>query len=172
MCCGNERENTIQCPLDCEFLLEARKHEVTPAIDPKSIPNADIRVTEDFLHAQSLLVATTGRLLFNAAMETAGAIDLDVREALASIIRTLRTLDSGLIYETRPQNTVAAAVQARFQGLLEEWRKSAAEQTGVHSVRDKDVLGSLVFWERMERGWNNGRRRSRAFLSQLRKASE
>ena len=27
ICCGNEREVSISCPLDCPYLVEARLHE-------------------------------------------------------------------------------------------------------------------------------------------------
>jgi hypothetical protein len=158
---------TISCPLDCEYLAEARKHEKPVPFDGKTLPNADVQVSEEFLHEQNLLVAATGQLLFQAANETPDAIDLDVREALDALIRTCRTADSGLIYQTRPQNPIAAGIQERFQAGLEALRESAAEKTGLHNIRDRDVLGVLVFWERMGLQWNNGRRRGRAFISTL-----
>ena len=33
LCCGSEREVSVACPLDCEYLREAHKHE-------KPVPNA------------------------------------------------------------------------------------------------------------------------------------
>lgn len=167
VCCGTERENSIDCPFDCEYLQEARKREKPNELDPKSIPNSDIRVSDQFLADQNSLVVMVGRLLFAAAVETDGAIDYDVRAALDALIRTIRTLDSGLVYETRPTNPMAAAIQARFQEQLQKMREEVAQRTGVHSIRDKDVLGVLAFWERMELRANNGRRRGRAFIDSL-----
>lgn len=167
ICCGTERENSIPCPLDCEHLADAHHHERPPEIDPRSIPNTDIRVTEEFLEAQSALVMATGHMLFNAAIETPDAIDIDVREALSALVRTYRTLDSGLVYQTRPANPMAAGIMDRFQASMDGLRQRVAEQSGLHSIRDKDVLGVLAFWERMELQWNNGRRRSRAFIRWL-----
>jgi len=43
-----------------------------------------------------------------------------VREALAALIRTQRTLESGLYYETRPENTVAAELCRRIQDAVAE----------------------------------------------------
>src|ERR1035441_6424798 len=34
LCCGEEREVTVDCPLDCEFLREGRRHEKAPARNP------------------------------------------------------------------------------------------------------------------------------------------
>lgn len=166
VCCGTEREVTIDCPLDCEHLIAARQHERPPAPDGE-IPYPEVRVTDQFLSENRDLAMTAGQMLFAAAMTSAGATDFDLREALDALIRTYKTRDSGLVYETRPANPMAAAVQARFQQSLDEFREAAAQRSGVHSIRDKDVLGVLVFWARAERSRNNGRRRGRAFIHSL-----
>ena len=49
VCCGTERENTIDCPLDCEHLREARQYERPAAPGAGGIPNLDIRVSEQFI---------------------------------------------------------------------------------------------------------------------------
>ncbi len=48
-CCGNEREVTISCPLNCLYLVEARLHEKRHPLNPDDVPNRDIQVTEQFL---------------------------------------------------------------------------------------------------------------------------
>ena len=166
-CCGEEREQTIDCPFDCEYLREARNHERMPDVDPKSIPNADVEVTEKFMEAQQPLAIVAGRLLLVAALETPGTVDFDLRETLASLTQTYRTADSGLIYESRPANSIAAAVADRFQQEIGQFREQIAQQSGVHSVRDKDLLGVLIYWQRMEWHHSNGRRKGRAFIESL-----
>ncbi|MBA3975830.1 MAG: hypothetical protein C0504_16615 [Candidatus Solibacter sp.] len=42
-----------------------------------------------------------------------------------------------------------------------------AQQTGTHAVKEKDLLGVLVFWQRMELQRSNGRRKGRAFIDSL-----
>ncbi len=167
-CCGEEREQTIDCPLECQYLREARRYEKLPEVNPDDVPNLDIRVTEEFLHRNEHLLVRASKSLLDAALATPSVVDTDVREAMESMIRTQRTLESGLIYETRPNNPYAGAVQQQVQGDIQEFRRALAERTGVHSVRDKDVLGVLVFLQRLEYHHNNGRRRSRAFLDFLR----
>jgi hypothetical protein len=166
-CCGQERENTIHCPLDCEYLLAARVHERAHETAPPHTANADVHLTEKFLAEQEPLIVASGRILFLAAMETHDSVDGDVREALDALTRTYRTLESGLVYETKPANTMAAAVQSRFQQEMEQLKQRVSERSGVHSIRDKDILGVLVFWERMEHRANNGRRLGRAFIHSL-----
>lgn len=168
LCCGREREVTLNCPLDCEYLREARKHEqITPA-SPDTFPNQDIRVNETFLRDNEALLVALGRSVMTAAMETHGAVDNDVREALAALIRTQRTLQSGLYYETRPDNTIAAELCRRIQAGADEFRRAEAERLQSTKTRDLDVLGVLAFLQRLELDRNNGRARGRRFIDFLR----
>ena len=168
ICCGTEREVTVNCPLDCEHLRDARVHEKHPPVDPDQVPNRDIHVTESFLREHEQLVVAVARILLQASEETPGAADVDVREALEALIRTRRTLDSGLIYETRPANPVAANIQQLFQEELEVYRRNLTERMGMTTLREAGVLGALAFLQRIALNHNNGRQYGRAFLSFLR----
>ena len=167
VCCGRERENTIDCPLDCEHLMAARQHEQLAPMTPDEVPNKDIRVSEDFVREHEELVVYLSVALAQA-MEKERAVDFDAREALGALIRTYRTRESGLIYETRPQNLYAAAIQNALVESIEEYRKELSEETGMQTLRDAEILGTLVFLERIELQHNNGRRRGRAFFDFLR----
>ena len=167
-CCGEEREVTVDCPLECEFLREARRREKGPEVNPDEIPNRDIRVTEQFLRDNEPLLARISQGVYDATLSAPGIVDSDIREALESMIRTHLTLESGLIYETRPNNPYAGVIQQTVQAGIEEFRREYGERTGVHTIRDKDVLGILVFLQRLEYNQSNGRRRGRAFLDFLR----
>ena len=169
LCCGNEREVTVDCPLDCEFLLEARKHEKHPELDAAVIPNRDIHVSEKLLRDNEELLAFLSATFLRTAMETPGVIDFDIREAIESLIRTYRTLQSGVYYESLPGNPLAARIHAVVQEALAEYRKAEQEQLGMTRTRDADVLGLLVFLQHFELNQNNGRRRGRSFLDALRR---
>jgi len=166
-CCGTEREQTVDCPRECDYLREARLYEKLPPLNPEDFPNKDIRVSEAFLLEQELLVVFAGAKLLEAALETPGAIDNDLREALESLIRTYRTLETGLYYETMPANVLAAGIHSRMQEEVADLRERLAEKGSVRP-RDADVLGVLVFLQRLEMHHNNGRKRGRAFLDFLR----
>jgi hypothetical protein len=167
ICCGEEREITVDCPLDCEYLHEARRREKSRQIDPADVPNQDIEVTDRFLREVEPLLVRTSHALLESAFETS-AVDTDLREAFESMIKTLKTRDSGIIYESRPGNPYAGAIQQRTMAAIEEFRQQVTEQMGITTVRDRDVLGVLVFLQRVEIHQNNGRTRSRAFIDFLR----
>jgi len=166
-CCGTEREVSIDCPLDCEYLLEARKHEKLSEVDPKLIPNKDIRVTDEFMNEHDAFLDFLARTLLTATLNTAGANDNDLREALETMIRTYRTRQTGLIYESRPSNPVAGMIQQQALEEIGQFQEAEARQTGVHSLRDTDVLGVLVFLQRIAVHWDNKRPRGRSLISFL-----
>ncbi|MBK5295312.1 MAG: hypothetical protein JJE04_26995 [Acidobacteriia bacterium] len=166
-CCGEQREVTLDCPLDCEYLIEARLHNKLPEVNPDQFPNLDIRVTELFLRENEQTLLLIARSLLEAALATPGASDNDVRESLQAVIKTHRTLETGLIYQTRPANPYAGAIQERLEGAIAHHRQQTLQATGMHSIRDSQLLGLFVFLQRLEIQHNNGRRRGRAFLSFL-----
>ena len=171
-CCAREREETIHCPLDCVYLVEGRKHGKPPDDVPPDFPHKDIQVEQEFIEQSQELFTVMALSLIKAAQETPGAVDTDMRECLESVIKTYLTLDSGLIYESRAANTVAASMQKRLVASIEEFKVFAYEKTGIHSVKDGDVLKIFVFLQRLELTSNNGRRYGRAFLWSLRNAFE
>ena len=167
ICCGTEREVTVTCPLDCEYLQDARRHEKPPAVDIEQVPNRDVHLTNDFLDGNQNALLFLGNALAAAAMNTAGAVDFDVREALEALIRTYRTLQSGVYYESVPANPLAAGIYAAMQNAAAEFRQGERQRLGISKTRDADVLGLLVFLQRLEFDRNNGRKRGRAFLDYL-----
>ncbi len=168
-CCGESREVTLDCPLDCVYLEEARRREKPPRIDPESIPNRDLDITERFAVDNAPLFDLLGRTMAGLTHTAAGILDADIREALDAAIRTYRTRESGLIYETRPANLLAAGIQQQLGREIDEARKQLRERLGMETVRDADVLGVLVMLQRLELSHNNGRPRSRAFIHFLRR---
>ncbi len=168
ICCGTEREVTVDCPLDCPYLQDARKHERSSPVNPDAFPHKDIRVSEEFLEEHEELLLAAGRGLVQGAFDTPGAVDTDVREALDALIRTYRTLQSGVYYETRPVNPVAGGVYQSLRESLDAFRKDETERLGMTRTRDSDVLTTLTFLQRLELDRNNGRPRGRAFIDFMR----
>jgi hypothetical protein len=165
ICCGTEREVTVNCPFECEFLQEARKHE-KPAVELDKLPNEDIRVSETALEEHQDLAAVIAQALFRSALRIPGIVDFTVRQALEALIRTWRTLGTGLYYETLPEDGLAVHVYRDVQRALEELRRREHE-TGISRTRESDVLVIFVFFQRLELDRNNGRIRGRAFLNLL-----
>ncbi len=168
ICCGTEREVTVSCPLECVYLREARGREKRPEIDPKQIPNLDIAVSDSFLREHDQLLGFLIQIVAEAGLGTPNAVDYDVREALEALVRTFRTRESGLYYDSRPDNLIAAAILDRVKRGIDELRQNLAKRLGMETIRDADLLGVLAFLQRVEYQVNNGRKKGRAFLDFLR----
>ncbi len=168
ICCGTEREVTVSCPLECEYLQEAHRRERRPPLTAAEFASPDIDVSERFVDDNVDLLEHLVTRLLGIALET-GAIDADVREALAALARTYRSLASGLYYDTRPVGSFAVALYDALQNAIGEFRAAEQREAGVTHTRDADVLGVIVFLQRIEQNHNNGRPRGRAFVDWLRR---
>ncbi len=168
ICCGTEREVSISCPLECEYLREAHLREKPLPVDAKDAAHADIEVSEEFMRQHEEFLLFSIYSLVQAALRTPGAVDTDALEALDALIKTYRTAEAGLIYESRAQNAIAGAVQRGFADSLADYQKIRAEREGALTpLRDKDVLGVLVFLSRFGQQNLNGRPKGRLFLDML-----
>lgn len=167
LCCAQGREVTIDCPRVCPHLREARQHEAKVVLTADQVPHKDIEVSEEFVRRQEHLVLMLGNTL-TRAMEKNNAVDSDAREALEAMIQTYRKADSGLVVsetqpETRLPNRNAAEIQDAFKSMIEDLRKRVEEATGSWDVRDADLMGTLIFLQRLGLQYDNGRPRGRVF---------
>jgi hypothetical protein len=168
ICCGTEREVSLSCPLECEYLQEAHRREKPVPISEPQLSNRDVEVTEEFLAQHEELTLFCIHALVQAALRTSGALDSDALAALEALIQTQRTLESGLVYETRAENMVAAQVQRAFTASLADYQKLRAEREALSPVRNSEILKVLVFLHRMGQQNQNGRPRGRMYLDLLR----
>ncbi len=166
-CCGAERENSLTCPLFCEYLQEAHKREMPLPVSEREMAYPDVLVSEQFLVDHEELLLFTIYSLVQGARRTEHAVDTDVLAALDAMIQTYRTLASGLLYETRAENAIAASVQRLLAESLADYRKIREERESAMPLRDSDVLTILVFLKRIGQQNLNGRPKGRMFVDLL-----
>lgn len=159
---------SLSCPLDCEYLREAHRHENPVPVEESQMPDLDIEVSEEFVRQHEELLLFCIYSLLQAALKTPGATDADTLAALEALIRTHRTAESGLMYETRPENSIAAAIQRGFSDSLDDYRKMKVEREALQPVRNAEILVMLVFLRRIGLQNRNGRPRGRMYLDMLR----
>jgi hypothetical protein len=159
---------TLACPLECEYLREAHRREKPVALPQGQLANPDIAVSEEFIRSHEEFLLFCIFSLVQAALQTRGAVDSDVTDALEALIQTHRTLQSGLYYETRAQNTIAAGIQRSFEASLADYQKLRTEREHLSPVRNVEILAILVFLHRLAQQNQNGRPRGRMYLDLLR----
>jgi hypothetical protein len=168
LCCGTEREVTLSCPLECEYLKEAHRREKPVLISRNQLANPDIDVNEEFIRSHEEFLLFCIYSLLHAALRVPGAVDSDVVDALEALIQTHRTLESGLVYETRAHNTIAAEIQHSFTASLADYQKLRHERERLSPIRNVETLAILVFLHRLAQQNQNGRPRGRMYLDLLR----
>jgi len=148
-------------------LQEAHRREKPIPVNEKEVSEPDIRVTEEFIRDHEELLLFCMVSLVHAALRTDSATDADALEALEALIKTYRTAEAGLLYETRPVNAIAATLQRAFADSIADYQKVRAERESL-SFRNAEILGVLVFLRRMGQQNQNGRPRGRMYLDLLR----
>ena len=169
VCCGKEREVTIDCPSDCTYLISAHRYETDHPRDiPADTPLLDETIPRDLVHTHQQLMAA---IAFSIAKFCAGqptAVDNDILAALEALAQTYKTLSSGLIYEKPPQTPLPQELYGALVAFLDEIRKQQAERGATASFKDTEIFFLLVFLYRMGLLRTNGRPRSRLFIEFLR----
>src|SRR5208283_770194 len=88
--------------------------------------------------------------LVTAAFETHGTVDHDLRDALAALIRTYRTLQTGIYYQTVPENALAAKIFRFVEDGVGEFRRDETKRLGMSRTRDADLRDCSC----SSSGWN------------------
>ena len=167
LCCGTEREVSIDCPLDCSYLRENREREYVGHLSPKNFPFKDVSVDEHFLEEHNGLLSGLARGTLKSTLAVPGAADADAQQALEALIQTYKTLESGIHYERRPDSTYGRAVFDGLREVIAEFQRHEVEQAGFNRTRDGDILATLVFLYRMALDRDNRKPKGKAFLDFL-----
>jgi hypothetical protein len=167
ICCGREREVTIDCPSDCPHLVTAHRYETEhrKSLSPDDYPYRHIQVREDFVYERWPVIAGLAGAILNFQIQHKELSDSAVCAAIQALAETLRTLGSGIYYEKPPDAPIARALYAQIAEFLEELKKN---ESGMLALKDSDAFLLLVFLLRIAKRETNGRSRSRAFLDFLR----
>jgi len=170
ICCGEGREVTIDCPLDCSYLAEAHRYEAEHRRQPPpaEIPFADVQFPVEFVYQHWPVVSALASTILGFQAENRDLHDRDIFAALQSLAETFRTLAGGIIFEPAPEFSPARELYGAIAQFLAEFRKRETERSGFPALKDTDVFYVLVFMLRMGKVESNGRPLSRGFIAFLR----
>jgi hypothetical protein len=170
VCCGREREVTMDCPSDCPYLITAHRYEREhrAPLTPEEFPFCDVEFSVDFVHERWAVVAGLAGTILGFQAENKDLRDREVLAAVQALAETCRTLGMGIYYERPPDAPLPRALYGRFAEFLQDFKKQDPNRTGLGSLKDSDVFRLLVFLLRVGKQETNGRPRSRSFLDFLR----
>lgn len=169
VCCGREREVTIDCPADCTYLIAAHRYESEHPRDiPADTPLLDETIPRDAIHPHQQLMAALAFSIAKFCAAQPSAVDNDILAALEALAQTYKTLSSGLVYEKPPQGPMPGELYSALTTFLDEIKKEQAERGASASFKDTEIFYLLAFLYRMGLLRTNGRPRSRLFIEFLR----
>ena len=169
-CCGEQREVTLECPLDCPYLIQAREHEKPRSadqIDPAAL-FLQIEVSDQFMYQHEHLLMGLTYALAKAARGDRSLHDQDLIAALTMLAKSYeRRVNSGLHYEQPLTSDSQRRAANEVETMVREYREAEQKHVGYSSLRDSQVLNALVFLVRLAHGRTSGRPKSRAFVEFL-----
>jgi hypothetical protein len=168
VCCGREREVTIDCPVDCSYLISAHRYEDEHRRQlAADTPLLDVNLPSDILHNHQQLMEALAFTIAKFCAEHREATDRDVLSAMQALAETTRTLMTGIYYETQPAGQVGRELYAAVSAFWIEVKQKQARHGGA-ALKDSDFFYLLVFLYRMGLLRTNGRPRSRRYIEFLR----
>jgi len=169
-CCGEQREVTLDCPSDCQYLQQAREHEKARAaeqIDPAGL-FLQIEVSDQFMYEKEHLLMGLTYALAKSAREDGNLHDQDLIASLSMLAKSYeRRVNSGLHYEQPLTSDSQRRAVLEVENMVKEYREAEQKHMGYSSLRDSEILKALVFLIRLAHGRTSGRPKSRAFLEFL-----
>ena len=169
VCCGTEREVTIDCPSDCPSLVASRPYDLARRkIDWSKLPFADVKIPASFAHGHVPLLNALTYAICLFARGNSPTVDSDALASLQALAESYRTLSSGLYYEKPPDHRLQRELYARLKAAIEEYKQAEAREAGGITVRDADIRDALIFFTQLGATYFNGRLKGRAFLDLLR----
>jgi hypothetical protein len=169
VCCGTEREVTIDCPADCAYLIAAHRYEDEHRRTiPADTPLLDVNIPQDLIHTHQQLMSAIAFSIAKFCAVQPSATDTDVLAAVAALAETQKTLGGGIIYEKAPVAPIPRELYGALAAFLAEIKKPQAQRANSAVLKDMDIFYLLVFLHRMGLLRTNGRPRSRRYIEFLR----
>jgi hypothetical protein len=169
VCCGTEREVTIDCPSGCSYLVESRKHEHDRReIDWAAVPFGNVQVPKSTVIRHELLITEFAYTICKYARDNLPVTDSDVIASLKSLAEAYQTLSSGIYYEKPPDYVLQRGLYEALEAAIKDYKKAGSVDPGFETPRDSEVRDILIFLTQLGATRTNGRPKGRAYLDLLR----
>jgi hypothetical protein len=170
VCCGTEREVSIDCPSDCLYLMASRRvDEERRKIDWSKIPFPDQKIPSSFARTHEKLLNALVFSICGFARDNSSLADSDVIATTTALAEAFQTLTKGIYYEKRPPYALQAGLYEAMKTTLRDLQKAEATEAGFPGSHDGDIRDALIVLAQLGAIRENGRPRSRAFLDFLRR---
>ena len=168
VCCGTHREVTIDCPTSCVHLKAGQSYES----ERKPIDHALLTRVQGFgtpfVQQYGHILAAVGQAVTEERRTSNWLVDADVAEVYKALGATLKTLASGIYYESLPDGAIRQSLFRRLKSMLDSLMESSDSRK---ALRISEVLSILDFLALTVALNSSGRPKSRQYLDWIAAAS-
>lgn len=164
VCCGTKREIEIDCPSTCVHLKAARLYEAEKRTPDPELAAKVQKYDDEFLYQFSPILDAISRAVVEERVESPWLVDNDVIEVYKALSATMKTLSSGIYYESLPEGPVRIALFRRLKTRIDELLQPNAERRALKISEAVDILDFLSFAAQVN---SSVRPKSRRYLDWL-----
>jgi len=169
VCCGTHREIDIDCPSSCVYLKAGTSYES----DRKPIDaTLYARVQSfgvEFIQHYGPVLGMIGQAVTQERESSTWLVDNDVDEVYKALSATMKTLSSGIYYETLPDGPIRLSLFRKLKGIFDALMEpSGAEPRRLRVSEVLNILDFLILTVALN---SSGRPRSRQYLGWIAEAS-
>jgi hypothetical protein len=165
VCCGTKREIEIDCPGSCVYLKTGRSYDSERhPLDPRLAAKAK-NFNEAFLEDYGPVLELLSRETAEERVSSPWLVDVDVIEVYKALHATMKTLSSGIYYETLPDGPARLSLYRKLKTALDTLMTPNPEHG--RTLRTSEVLEILDFLQLAAAANTSGRPRSRQYLDWL-----
>ena len=166
VCCGTKREIEIDCPSTCVYLKSSRIYDAD-----KRVPDAEIaaraqKYDDEFVQRYSPVLSTLAMVVVEERSNSPWLVDNDVIEVYKALNTTMKTLSSGIYYETVPEGAVRVALFKGLKSALDEMMQPNPH-SNVPTLKVSEAVDVLDFLLIAAEGNASIRPKSRRYLELL-----
>jgi hypothetical protein len=147
VCCGTKREIEIDCPSSCPYLRASRSYEAEKRLPDPELAAKAYKFDEHFVARYHPVLDALTRAVAEERVNSPWLVDNDVIEVYKALSATMKTLSSGIYYESLPDGPARVAVFHRLKAVLDQLSQSDpnVERSVLKVGEAIDVLEFLTF---------------------------
>jgi hypothetical protein len=137
----------IDCPSSCSHLIAGRSYEAEKRVPDPELTSKVQKYSNDFIYRFSPVLDAISRSVAEERLNSPWLVDNDVVEVYRALSSTMKTLASGIYYETLPEGPVRLALFRRVKAQLDQLMQpsTAPDRQALKVSEAVDVLDFLTF---------------------------
>jgi hypothetical protein len=163
VCCGTKREVEIDCPSSCGYLKASRSYESEKPIPDPEVATRVHDFDAQFFERYHLILDSVTRAIIEEHIESKELVDNDAISVLEALKTTMKTLSSGIYYESLPAGLVRQSLFRRLKDLFDELMQP--DPSGLRqALRVTEAVDIIDFITVVAQANSSVRPRSRRYL--------